>query len=113
MSKMIKVNLLSPERKEVSGAAPEAGAPFQEEEKSTKINTGAIIGAAVITVGIIGYLYFTQSQTLKEKELLLQERTARKQQLDNVLKNIDELEKAKNQVDQKIKLIQGLNSCQT
>lgn len=108
---MIKVNLLSPERKEVTGAAAEA-APFPEEEKESKINTGAIIGAAVITVGIIGLLYFTQAQAIEQKQQHLQERQARKQALDEVLKTLAELEKAKDLLDRKVKLIEDLRSKQ-
>jgi Tfp pilus assembly protein PilN len=108
---MIKVNLLSPERKEVAGAAAEA-APFTEEEKESKINTGAIIGAAIITVGIIGLLYFTQAQTIEQKQQHLQERRARKKALDEVLKTLAELEKANNMLDKKVKLISDLKSKQ-
>jgi len=108
---MIKVNLLSPERKEVAGAPAEA-APFTEEEKESKLNTGAIIGAAVITVGIIGLLYFTQAQTLEQKQQHLQERTARKKALDEVLKTLAQLEKAKKELDKKVKLIEDLRSKQ-
>ena len=108
---MIKVNLLSPERKEVTGAPAEA-APFTEEEKESKINTGAIVGAAVITIGIIGLLYFTQAQTIEQKRQHLQERQARKQALDEVLKTLDELERAKNILDKKVKLIEDLRAKQ-
>jgi hypothetical protein len=108
---MIKVNLLSPEKKEISGAAGEA-APFQEDEKDKKINTGAIIGAAIITIGVIGGLYFTQAQTLERKQQYLQERQARKQALDKVLKTLEELERAKSMLDKKVKLISELKSSQ-
>lgn len=108
---MIKVNLLSPERKEVAGAPAEA-ASFTEEEKESKINTGAIIGAAIITVGIIGLLYFTQAQTIEQKRQHLQERKARKKALDEVLKTLEELEKAKNLLDKKVKLISDLKARQ-
>lgn len=108
---MIKVNLLSPERKDVGGGAVE-GAPLAEEEKESKINTGAIIGAAVITVGIIGLLYFTQAQTIDQKQRHLQERQARKKALDDVLKTLDELERAKNMLDKKVKLISDLKAKQ-
>ena len=65
---MIRVNLLSPERKEISGVAAEAP-PISEEEKETKISVGAGIGAVAITVGLIGFLYVTQSQTLEKKKI--------------------------------------------
>jgi Tfp pilus assembly protein PilN len=108
---MIKVNLLSPERKEISGG-PAEGAPFPEEEKDSKISKGSIIGAAVITLGVIGGLYFTQAQTLEQKQEYLQERRARKQALDKVLKTLEELERAKNMLDKKVKLISELKSSQ-
>jgi Tfp pilus assembly protein PilN len=108
---MIKVNLLSPEKKEISGAAADA-APFPEEDKENKINTGAIVGAVIITLGVIGGLYFTQAQTLERKEQYLQERQARKQALDKVLKTLEELERAKKMLDKKVKLISELKSHQ-
>jgi len=108
---MIKVNLLSPEKKEISGATAE-GAPFPEEEKESKISTGAIVGAVIITLGIIGGMWFTQAQTLAQKERKLRERRARKTALDNVLKKLDELEKAKKMLDKKVKLISQLKSSQ-
>lgn len=108
---MIKVNLLSPERKEISGGAADVAA-FPEEEKESKINTGAIVGALVITVGIIGVLYFTQAQELEQKQQHLQERQARKKALDEVLKTLAELEKAKAMLDKKVKLITDLKSRQ-
>jgi Tfp pilus assembly protein PilN len=108
---MIKVNLLSPERKEVTGTPAEA-ASFTEEEKESKINTGAIIGAAVITVGIIGLLYFTQAQTNEQKRQHLQERQARQKALEEVLRTLDELEKAKSMLDKKVKLIEDLRAKQ-
>ena len=108
---MIKVNLLSPERKEVAGTAGEA-APFTEEEKESKISKGAIIGAAVITIGIIALLYFTQAQTIEQKRQHLQERQARQKALEDVSKTLDDLERAKNMLDKKVKLIEDLRSKQ-
>lgn len=63
---MIKVNLLSPERKEISGVAGEA-APVAEEVKEGSLSTGAGIAAAVITVAVIGFLYVTQAKTIENK----------------------------------------------
>jgi Tfp pilus assembly protein PilN len=108
---MIKVNLLSPERKEVTGGGADAAA-FPEEEKESKISTAAIIGAAIITVGIIGVLYFTQTQNIEQKRQRLQERQARKKALDEVLKTLAELEKATEMLDKKVKLIDDLRKSQ-
>ncbi len=73
---MIRVNLLSPEKKEVPGGAGEAPA-FADEQKENKINVGAGIGAAVITIGLIGFMYYTQTQTLEDKQNLLEEKNAK------------------------------------
>jgi type IV pilus assembly protein PilN len=108
---MIKVNLLSPERKDISGAGPEA-APFAEEGKVSKLHTWAAVVAAILTVGIVGALYFTQASTLGKKQQHLEERRARKAELDNVLLTLTELEKAKNLLDKKVKLIADLKSRQ-
>lgn len=108
---MIKVNLLSPERKEVSGGGAEAGS-FPEEQKESKISTGAAIGAAAITVGIIGFLYMTQAATLENRKNLLDEKNARKAQLKDVENTLAELEKAKVDLTRKVALIGQLKSQQ-
>lgn len=109
---MIKVNLLSPEKKDISGAAPEAAAFAAEEEKESKLHTGAALAAAVITVGIIGAMYFTQASTLDKKTRHLVERRARKAELDSVLETLTQLEKAKKLLEKKVKLISDLKSRQ-
>jgi type IV pilus assembly protein PilN len=108
---MIKVNLLSPEKKDLGGGAADVAA-FPKEEREAKINAGAGIAAAALTLGIIGFLFFAQAATIDEKERLLEERRARKAELDIVLRTLDELEKAKKQLDKKVKLIAELKSRQ-
>jgi type IV pilus assembly protein PilN len=108
---MIKVNLLSPERKSIDTGSGDV-ASFSEEEREAKINTTAAIGAAVLTLGIIAFLFFTQSNSIEEKQRLLQEKQARKAELDVVLKTLDELEKAKKILDKKVRLIAELKSRQ-
>lgn len=107
---MIKVNLLSPEKKDVpdTGEAP----VYAREERESKISTGAIIGAVAVTVGIIGLLYITQSNTLSERNRYLAERRARKTELDNVLKTLAQLEKTKKDLDNKVKVIGDLKARQ-
>jgi type IV pilus assembly protein PilN len=107
---MIKVNLLSPEKKEIGGMGGEA--PSFDEEREKKINPIAALGAVLITVGIIAYLYFTQGGVIEEKKQLLQERQARKTQLEGVLKKVSELEKTKKTLDRKVKLITELKGRQ-
>jgi Tfp pilus assembly protein PilN len=108
---MIKVNLLSPEKKEIGGAGAEAGG-FQDEERENKLSPTAGIAAGVLTLGVIAFLYFSQAATIAEKERLLEERRARKAELDIVLKTLEELEKAKKDLDRKVKLISELKSRQ-
>ena len=107
---MIKVNLLSPGKKEVAPGAPSAA--FVEEEKEPKINMGAVLGAVLLTVGIIGYLYLSQSSELSRKQSLLSERQARKAELDKVLKTVAQLEATKLRLDKKVKIIQELKNRQ-
>lgn len=106
---MIKVNLLSPERKEISGVAGEA-APVAEEVKEGSLSTGAGIAAAVITVAVIGFLYVTQAKTIENKKNELDEQNARKARLKDVEKTLQELEQAKAELTQKVALIGELKS---
>lgn len=107
---MIKVNLLSPGKKDVAaGAAPAA---IVEEEKVPKINMGAVLGAVLLTVGIIGYLYLSQTSELNRKRSLVNEKEARKAELDKVLKTVAELEATKAKLESKVKTIQDLKSRQ-
>jgi type IV pilus assembly protein PilN len=103
---MIKVNLLSPEKKDVAGRAE--GAPAADEIRERKIEVGAAVAAAVITVGLIGFLYFSQSHRLDSRTRSLAERKARKTELENVLVTLEDLEKAKKNLDRKVKIIGDL-----
>lgn len=107
---MIKVNLLSPGKKEVATGAPSAA--FIEEEKEPKINMGAVLAAILLTAGIIGYLYLSQSSELNRKQSLLSERQARKAELDKVLKTVEQLEATKLKLEKKVKIIQELKNKQ-
>ena len=107
---MIKVNLLSPEKKDVLGAVE---APVVSEAVSeAKLHIPAIIGATALTLGIVGFLYFTQSAKLDSKTQYLAERRARKTELDNVLKTLANLEKTKADLDRKVKVISDLKARQ-
>lgn len=108
---MIKVNLLSPEKKEVA-AGGEPAAFLAEEEKVSKIHTGAVLGAVLFTLGVIGFLYFTQSNTLNSKKRELEEKQARKAELDEVLKTITKLENTKKRLDKKVRIITELKGKQ-
>jgi type IV pilus assembly protein PilN len=107
---MIKVNLLSPEKKDV-GKGVELPA-IAERKKESQVHVGSAIAAAVITVGIIGFMYFFQSHQLDSRTRFLAERKARKTELDNILKTLEHLEKAKKELDRKVKLIGDLKARQ-
>jgi type IV pilus assembly protein PilN len=107
---MIKVNLLSPEKKEaVKGFE---ALPVAKEARESKVHVGAAVAAVVATLGIIGFLYFSQSHRLDSRTRYLAERKARKTELDNVLKTLEELERAKNDLDRKVKVIGDLKGRQ-
>lgn len=108
---MIKINLLHPEKKDIPGGAGET-AVYGEEEREPKLNTGAAIGALILTAGIIGVMYFTQASTIDRKQKKLTERKARKAELDVVLKTLEELERTRDQLARKVKIIEDLKSKQ-
>jgi Tfp pilus assembly protein PilN len=108
---MIRVNLLSPEKKEVPGGAAEPGA-LPEEKKAGKLNTPAAVAAGLITVGLIGFLYITQAKTLEDKANLLTDMNAKKTTLKNVENTLAELEAAKKDLTRKVGLIGTLRSQQ-
>lgn len=107
---MIKINLLSPEKKEISAISE--GAAFIEEEREAKTNIVAVIVPLVLTIVVIAFLYITQKATLDSKEKLLKERKARKEQLEVVLKEIENLEKTRDLLARKVKIIENLKSQQ-
>ncbi len=107
---MIKVNLLNPEKKD---AARGIEAPsIVEKQRESQVHVGTAIVAAVITVGVIGFMYFSQSYRLDNRTRFLAERKARKTELDNVLKTLEHLEKAKEELDRKVKVIGDLKARQ-
>jgi type IV pilus assembly protein PilN len=103
---MIKINLLKPEKKEVSSGG--AAVSAIDESRESKMSVPALIGAIAITVGTIGLLYFLQSSTLNSEKKLLDERTLRKAELEKVLQKLAELETTKTELDRKIKIINDL-----
>jgi Tfp pilus assembly protein PilN/Tfp pilus assembly protein PilP len=108
---MIRVNLLSPEKKEIADAGADAFS-FAEEKKEEKINPVAGIGAAVLTLGIIGFLYFNQANTLEQKKKDLNDKTAEKARLKYVEDTLRELEETKKDLNRKVRLIGELKGRQ-
>jgi len=107
---MIKVNLLSPERKEVS-KGKEKGVSL-EEKKEAKFNVPAIIATVVLIVFTIGFLYFGQLSNYNDKVKFLNDRKVKKTQLENVLKTLENLERTKKRLDKKVKIINQLKNRQ-
>ncbi|MEN8223564.1 MAG: PilN domain-containing protein [Acidobacteriota bacterium] len=106
---MIKVNLLSPEKKDVT---PGAGATetFTDDTRESKVSVPAIIGASVLTFFIIGGMYFLQSNKLTDVKNNLEERRARLVELEDVLQTLKTLENTKKILKNKVDIIQSLNS---
>ena len=104
---MIKINLLRPEKKEVA-AGGGTTVSFAEEAKPSKLNIPALVAAIALTVGFIGLMYFMQSGRLASERKLLDERTLRKAELEKVLKELEQIEATKKELDSKIKIISEL-----
>jgi type IV pilus assembly protein PilN len=103
---MIKINLLKPEKKEVSSGG--ATVSLAEEASPSKLSLPALIGAIALTVCSIGVLYFLQSGQLASEKKLLDDRTLRKAELEKVLKELADIETTKVELDSKIKIISDL-----
>ncbi|MCK5220609.1 MAG: PilN domain-containing protein [Candidatus Aminicenantes bacterium] len=106
---MIKVNLLSPEKKDLSPgiAATES---FADEAREQQVSVPAIIGALVLTVFIIGGMYFLQTNKLSDVKKFLEVRKARLTELEDVLQTLKVLENTKKVLKNKVDIIQSLNA---
>ncbi len=106
---MIKVNLLSPEKKDLAPGVATTEA-FSDDMQENKVSIPAIIGASVLTVFIIGGMYFLQSNKLSDVRKSLGERKARLAELEDVLQTLKVLENTKKVLKNKVDIIQSLNS---
>lgn len=104
---MIKINLLRPEKKDVA-AGGGATVSFAEEAKSSQLNIPAMVGAIALTVVGIGLIYFLQAGELSKQQKLFDEGTLRKAELEKVLKELDQIETTKKELDSKIQIINDL-----
>jgi type IV pilus assembly protein PilN len=104
---MIKINLLRPEKKEMTAGAGTT-VSFAEETKPSQLSIPALVAAIAITVGVIGGLYFLQSGKLSFEKKQLEERQLRKAELEKVLAKLTEIETTKKELDSKIKIISDL-----
>ncbi len=106
---MIKVNLLSPEKKDIS-SSPGDTAVFADEERESKLNIPAVVSALVLIFAVIGILYFLQSNNLDTSRKTLEEKKATLAEKENVLKTLAKLEQTRKMLDRKVKIIQNLNA---
>lgn len=108
---MIKVNLLSPEKKE--NAAAEGPVGFSKTEPSAAgVNVPAIVSAVLVVLGAVGAVFWMQSQKIdrmRDESARLKTEMTR---YTETLKTIDELENTRNQLKQKIEIINELKSRQ-
>ncbi len=108
---MIKVNLLSPERKE--SAASEGPVGFSKAEPSaSSVNIPVIVSAVVIVLGALAAAWWLQSEkigNLKRDTARLKTEMTR---YTETLKTIDELENTRNQLKMKIEIINELKGRQ-
>lgn len=108
---MIKVNLLRPERKDVSGSDLSTTADFSEIREE-KVNIPGAIIVSVLILGIIAFLYITQSNELDAKIKLIAEKRAEEAALKDQLKDEVTLKKLERELKLKIKTIQELKKKQ-
>jgi len=108
---MIKINLLSTKKKDISSSMGET-ASFVDEERESKVNVVAIVASLVLTVGVIAFLYFSQTALLEKTEKTLQTRKLVLKEKEPILKKIDQLEKTRNLLIQKVMVIEGLKNQQ-
>ncbi len=107
---MIRVNLLRPGKKEVVSAADSVS--YAEEVAIRKISATAVVAAVALTLGLIGLLYFLQTNKLSFERKQLEDRRLRKAELEKVLKKLEEVEASKKVLEAKIKIIGDLKARQ-
>ncbi len=108
---MIKVNLLKPEQKDISSSDLSTTTDFAEPREE-KVNVPAAIVVAVLTVGVIGFLYFSQQSELEKQKKTLQDKQAEHKKLQTKLKSIKRLKRTKAALLQRIATIQELKKKQ-
>jgi Tfp pilus assembly protein PilN len=104
---MIRINLLKPEKKEIS-EEPTGLAPEIKEKKGTPIASLLIL----LAIGAAAVLYFMQNNAIKTEEDKLRVAQEEKQQLQYVLAALERLEKQKSTLERKINLINHLKAQQ-
>lgn len=104
---MIRVNLLKPEKKEIT-EEPLGLAPEIKEKRRTPIASLLIL----LAIAAVAALYFLQDKAIKSERELLNAAQEEKKQLQYVLAALERLEEQKSTLERKINLINYLKSRQ-
>jgi len=104
---MIRVNLLKIKKKDVEEAAAVAE-PREALKKKTRI--GPLI--VIIGIALVGVLVLLQRKALDDERKLLKQAQDEKKKLETVLVKLDQIERQKRVVEQKIALINQLKAQQ-
>ncbi len=102
---MIRINLLQPGKKEITFAPVGVAIP---EEEGKKIHYELLAIVAVITLGIIAYLYYKTSSRISFVKEQIQIKQQEKAKLQGVLKELEENKKKKEILTQKTQVIEQL-----
>ncbi len=101
---MIKINLLQPGKKEIAFAP--AGLPVAEEGKKIHYELLALVG--LLTLGIIGFMYYKTTSRLSFLNEQIKIKEQEKRRLQGVLKELEENKKKKEILTQKTQVIEQL-----
>jgi len=105
---MIRINLLKPDKKEVK-EAPLAAPQVDFKEKKRTPLWGLILLVAIAAIVVL--FFYMRGEMTKEQDLLAQA-LEEKQSLQYVVAKLDELEKQRDLLQRKIRLIQDLKAIQ-
>jgi len=108
---MIKVNLLSPERKESAASEGPVGLS-KSETSSASLNVPAIVSAVVLVLGAVAAIWWLQSQKIDRLQSDVARLKTEMTRYTETLKTIDELENTRNQLKMKIEVINELKGRQ-
>ncbi|HYK03033.1 MAG TPA: PilN domain-containing protein [Thermoanaerobaculia bacterium] len=110
---MIKINLVREGRAvRGAGAAPAAAAASAMGPGAANINNILIVACLVIGVlAALAYWYINRRE-LKQQEELAAQRTAEAQKLESIIKEVDDYQKRKDSLQQRIDLINQLKQNQ-
>lgn len=106
-NKMIRINLLKPEKKDVKVAPKAPEATFKEKSTSQLYSVFILLAIAAIAA-----LFFFQKNKISEEQALLATAQQEKKSLQQVSEKLQQLETQRDTLGKKIGLIDGLKSRQ-